>query len=234
LAAWIVFLLALFVAFAAWAQPISPYRAVLVAGERDAPVFDRAIDAMRTRLLAHGVADSDIAAFSATRMPPATGRNVLTAIAALHPAPGQACFVFVTSHGGEGLGLVLAPREEFLTPTVLDRAVTAGCGDAPTVVIASGCYSGSFARSPLAKPNRIVLTAARADRPSFGCGVEFDYTVFDRCLLDAMDADATWHDVADRARSCVAAAEHALRFPASGPRTWLGAGVRGMKVFGGG
>lgn len=218
---------------AAAQQRPSPYRAVLVAGETDVPVFDRAVAVMSGRLIASGTAPADIARFSASAAPEATLRNVLGAIGSARPAPGQACFVFVTSHGGPGLGLVLAPRQEFLRPAALDRALMRGCGDAPTVVIASGCYSGNFARPPMTRPNRIVLTAARPYRPSFGCGADYDFTVFDRCLLSAMERAESWRGAWPLIQACVTEAETEQGFPASGPQAWFGAAVKDMAVAGG-
>lgn len=215
----------------------SPYRAVLAAGETDVPVFDHATAAMRDRLLARGTAGVDIQRLSAEAaviardgVAAATLDRVLGAIRLARPVPGQTCFVFVTSHGSPDLGLVLAPREEFLTPRALDGALVQGCGEAPTVVIASGCYSGDFVRPPMARPNRIVLTAARANRPSFGCGAGYDFTVYDRCLLTAMDRSATWRDAYAAIRVCVTAAERAEGFRASGPQAWFGAAVKDLSI----
>ena len=226
-------------AFPASAQTPSPFQSLLVAGSDDLPVFDNAVSAMRAALLAHQNAPADLHRLSALpgsikdeKVPRATLKSVLGAIAALHPRDGQACFVFITSHGAHHLGLYLAPRDEFLTPAALNRALAKGCGNAPTVVIASGCYSGGFARAPMARPNRIILTAARPDRPSFGCGAGFIYTVYDQCLLGALDKAETWRDADARTRMCVAQAERALGFEASGPQAAFGAGVADMKTFG--
>ncbi len=224
---------------AAMDPPRSPYRAVLVAGERDVPVFDHATAAMRRHLLADHVDPLDMPRLTATRevamrdgLAGSSLDHVLGAVGDLRPMPGQACLVYITSHGGPDLGLVLAPRREFLTPAALDDALVRGCGDAPTVVIASGCYSGNFARPPMARANRIVLTAARADRPSFGCGAGFDYTVYDRCLLGAMDRAETWRAAYGLIQACVGSEERRLKFPASGPQAWFGDAVRDMGVGG--
>lgn len=213
----------------------SAYRAVLVAGEIDVPVFDRAVAVMAGRLMSMGNAAQDIARFSASPaegVPAAALTNVLATIGAARPGPGQACFVFVTSHGQKGMGLFLRPREEFLTPVALDRALLTGCGDAPTVVIASGCYSGGFAGAPMTRRNRIVLTAARADRPSFGCGADDDFTVYDGCLLSAMRRATLWRDAWPLIRACVTTAERAEGYPPSGPRAWFGAAVKDLPVAG--
>ena len=208
------------------------YTAVLVAGDDSAPVFDHAAVAMERLLLARGTAPGDIVRLSASaevvardRVPAASGNGVLGAIEAMHPGPRQACFVFVTSHGAPRQGLFLAASRGFLTPAALDRALDRGCGAAPTVVIASGCYSGRFALPPMARANRIVLTAARADRPSFGCGADDDFTFYDRCVLGSMTRSFDWAEVYGAVRACVTAAERAEGFRASEPRAWFGAGV---------
>ena len=217
----------------------SPLRAVLVAGDDSIAVFDRATAAMRERLAAAHVAPADILRFSTSRpiarregTGDASLTNILEAITQLRPRDGQSCLVFATSHGAPGEGLVLATLDEFLTPEALDRALAAGCGEAPTVVIISGCYSGNFAKPPMTRPNRIVLTAAREDRSSFGCGAEFDYTFYDRCLLRAMDETGSWGDAYGSIRTCVATRERALGYQASGPRAFFGGTLARMPLPG--
>jgi hypothetical protein len=209
------------------------YKAVLIAGDQSATAFDHATAAMRDRLLGRGVAAADIQRLSAS--PGADARlstlpNVLAAIEHMHPAAGEGCLVFATSHGAWQDGLVLAASENFLTPAALDRALSRGCGGAPTVVIISGCFSGDFAKPPMARANRIVLTAAREDRPSFGCGAGFEFTVYDRCLLETMDRAGTWRAAYAMIRTCVAASEKEAHFPPSDPRAWFGADLTGMPL----
>ncbi|MSP03551.1 MAG: hypothetical protein EXR07_21305 [Acetobacteraceae bacterium] len=213
------------------------FKAVLVAGDRATPAFDHATDAMRERLLERRVAAADIQQLSADRevvtregVRSATLDHVLSAIGGLRPEPGQGCLVFVTSHGGFGRGLVLTPSRDYLTPAALDAALAGGCGNAPTVAVLSGCFSGGFAKAPMARANRIVLTAAREDRPSFGCGAGFHYTVYDRCLLGAMDTANTWRAAYGMIRDCVTSRERELGFRPSEPRAWFGAAVNGMPV----
>ena len=175
----------------AGAAPGPHWQAVLVAGDDSLPVFDDAVNQVARLLERNGPAAATVHQFSATRRPGAglaTRARVLNAIAALHPAAGGACFIFLTSHGAHGRGLYLSPRTEFLSPPELDRALQAGCGAAPTVVIVSACYTGDFAQPPMARPNRVLITAARADRPSFGCGAGRELTYFDGCLLKSLTA----------------------------------------------
>ena len=211
------------------------FRTVLVAGDSSIAVFDRATAAVGNRL--SGAAD--IQRFSSTRAVisregagVASLDRVLGAISTLRPARGQGCLVFATSHGAREQGLALTVSEDFLTPASLDDALARGCGEAPTVVIISGCYSGNFARPPMIRPNRVILTAARADRTSFGCSAEFEYTVYDRCLLTALDNTATWREAHDLILGCVEEKERELNAVPSGPRAFFGQNVAGLPIPG--
>src|SRR6516165_5322669 len=112
----------------------------------------------------------------------------------------------------------------------LANALSRGCAAVPTVVVVSACYSGGFAKGKMAKPNRIVLTAARNDRPSFGCQVHRVYNFFDECLLGALPKSATWRAVADGSRECVRRMERALGEQPSEPQAYFGAGVADLDV----
>ena len=215
------------------------YKAVLIAGDFSAAAFDHATEAMQERLLAHRTAPDDVQRLSAARA--AAGRNgvqsstidhVLAAIEHMHPGPGEGCFVFATSHGAYGEGFVLVPSQDFLTPEALDHALDIGCGNAPTVAIISACFSGIFAKPPMARSNRIILTAARDDRTSFGCGAGFQYTVYDRCLLQALDHSAGWPAAYAMIKSCVAAREKSFRIKASEPQAWFGDAVANPPIPG--
>jgi hypothetical protein len=212
------------------APPVKGWQAVLVAGDDAEPVFDNAVGAIDRWLIDHGVAQRAIDRLSAKpagpQIAPATLPRVLAAIAALRPRPGAGCFVFVTSHGNEGDGLFLADGQNFLYPASLARALSIGCSRAPTVVIASGCYSGAFARGAMRAPNRVILTAARADRPSFGCQVGRTYTVFDQCLIAALPHAADWRIVFGRERGCVRRNEHRLHVLPSRPQAYFGEAVK--------
>src|SRR6185437_4413148 len=141
------------------APPVGHWQAVLVAGDTAQPVFDNAMNAVGLWLNQHGVPDADIHRLAASARPnnpkvePATLADVLNRIGSLHARPGEGCFVFITSHGGHNLGIYLSRNDEVLRPAALARALAAGCGGVPTVVIVSGCYSGTFAHAPMAAPN---------------------------------------------------------------------------------
>jgi Peptidase C13 family len=92
--------------------------------------------------------------------------------------------LFMTSHGTQG-GFVLqlpgrkmvefAPRE---LAKILDST-----GIQNRIVIVSACYSGSFV-PPLANDNTIVITAADAWNPSFGCAPGREWTFFGDALFN--------------------------------------------------
>lgn len=215
---------------------IGGWQAVLVAGDRAQPVFDNGTAAVYNRLAALGVPAANIHRLSANAggrdptVEPATASRVLQRIASLQPRPGERCLVYITSHGKRGTGVFLAAAGEFLRPTELAQALSAGCGRVPTVVIVSACYSGSFAAAPVAAPNRIVLTAARADRPSFGCQADRTYTVYDECEIQAISRSATWRDVAADTQACVTRHETEMNVLASQPQASFGASVRDLGV----
>jgi len=210
------------------------WKALLIAADNQEPAFDNAVDAMAGRLESFGVPASDISILKATAAGghAATRLNIRRAFAELHPASTDGCFIFITSHGGEGRGLVLARDRGFLSPGELAGLLNSTCGDRPTVVIASGCYSGSFAEgSAMPAANRAILTAARDDRPSFGCNAGLRYTVFDQCVLDSMQRGIRWADLMGRTRRCVSARERAMGAAASDPQLSIGRAARGLMVF---
>lgn len=223
---------------AALPVPTSPehWLAVLVAGDTAQPVFDNALKAVDLWLVDHGVAAPDIHRLTASADPrdpavePATLDRVLGRIASLRARPGDGCFVFITSHGAHDGSIYLSRNDEMLRPGALARALASGCGAAPTVVVVSGCYSGAFARGVMAAPNRIVLTAARADRPSFGCAAERTYTVYDSCLLGVLPHATTWRRVFSEIRSCVELHERQLDTDPSYPQAWFGRAVKNLPL----
>ncbi len=98
-------------------------------------------------------------------------------------------FLFLTSHGSptHEFALQLAPIAlNQITPTTLARALN-DAGIRRRVVLVSACYSGGYLDA-LTAPQAVVMTAARSDRTSFGCGGDFDVTYFGRAyLLEALN-----------------------------------------------
>jgi hypothetical protein len=220
---------------AAATAPDASWLAVLAAGDDAEPVFDDATHAFARRLAAAGVPAANIHRLTASRaelrpgIEPATAEILLQRIAGLSARPGDLCFVFLTSHGEPDAGLWLALSHRALHPAELAHALSRGC-PVPTVVIVSGCYTGGFAAGSMAAPNRIILTAARRDRPSFGCQVERTYTFFDQCLLGALPGAANWQAVFAATSRCVGRKEHTLGERPSEPQAYFGLAVANMRA----
>jgi len=210
------------------------WHAVLAAGDSSEPVFDNATGALRDWLVEQSVRPEDIRRFSAGPGVPGSARSLkrklLQGIAGLSARPGDRCLIFLTSHGEHGGGFYLAAADETLAPADLARALGQGCGRVPTVVIVSACYSGAFAAGAMPAANRIILTAARADRPSFGCQADRTYTFFDECLLDALPKAATWAGAFAGVRACVSGLEQHLELEASEPQASFGTAVRNLPL----
>lgn len=220
---------------AAAAEAPLRWKAVLVAADDAEPVFDNGVDSLRRSLLSFGVAAADIAVLKADASQPdavATKANFDRAIAGLAGPAGTGCFVYLTSHGVQGQGLFAAAENAVIPPAYLARALDGACAGRPTVLVASGCYSGIYTDTPaLTTPDRIVLTAARADRPSFGCGTGDRYTYYDQCFLDSLKRGAAWAAIAADVSGCVARRERAKAFQPSQPQSAFGRDVAGLTAF---
>jgi len=205
----------------------------LIAADRAEPVFDNAVD----RLAALFKSRYGIAAerFTSRRQRPdgkhdATVQDIGRVAGARRMAPGDACLFYFTSHGDEG-GLYMARHRALLPPEDLARLLDRACGQRHTVVVVSACHSGTFLRRGLTTDNRVILTAARADRSSFGCSFKEQLSVYDRCFLDSWGASATWSALHGAITACVAAAERQRNYrPPSEPQAFFGRLVRTLPV----
>ncbi|HEX5280301.1 MAG TPA: C13 family peptidase [Micropepsaceae bacterium] len=165
---------------------------------------------------AHPEADSAIKPFHAD--PATMGANFRK----LAQQANGGCLIYLTSHGaalGVAMGDALVPIRTF------GDLVDETCPDRPTIVIVSACYSGMFIPVMLA-PNRMIITAARGDRTSFGCSEDLKYTFFDQCVLETLPKVTTFPALYDMAKECVAAREMMEKVsPPSEPQVYIGAGI---------
>ena len=213
--------------------PTARWHAVLIAGDNNSPSFDNGIDALRDKLSGRGVRDIRILTSDPGRNPLAQVASAANVSNALRNAGGAgACLAFITSHGHE-TGVVLRQANGVIRPGTLDSALDAGCGGLPTVVIVSACYSGVFLTPAMRQPNRVVLTAAAADRVSFGCGAGDRFTYYDQCLLQQFDGASTWSQLAQSTRACVQSLEKSMgvRTP-SQPQIFVGSAVGDLRIPG--
>lgn len=152
-------------------------------------------------------------------------RLALAGIAARMDRSEDLLVLFLTTHGTEDhrLYVDLQPLPlDWITPDDL-RAALDGAGIDWRVVIVSACYSGGFVDS-LATPMSLVITAAAADRPSFGCGAESDITYFGRAFLaEALNQTTSFTGAFELARERVGEMERAEDFEPSEPQMQIGA-----------
>ena len=133
------------------------------------------------------------------------------------------CLVYFSSHGAPQ-GVVV--DQDILPPPVLAGMLDRSCGERPTVVVISACFSGVFVPA-LASANRMVLTAARPDRSSFGCGETDRYPYFDECFLSSMPGATTFPALAVAVQGCVARREikEGMK-PPSEPQLFIGGALK--------
>ena len=217
---------------ASYRQPAA-WKAVLIAGDDAEPAFDNAVDALAGKLQAYGVKPANIVKLKADGEgeEAANRGNIQAAFEKMNPGPRDACFVFITSHGQPRVGLYMKAARANLSPLLLSELLDASCREQPTVVIASGCFSGNFAQVPVSSKNRVILTAARPDRPSFGCNAGLEYTVFDRCVIENLIKGVAWPVVMNKARGCVSTEEEKLNVQPSEPQLSVGDDVTDLRVF---
>ena len=124
-----------------------------------------------------------------TRYPLANRANLARALTEIgtRQGPEDLAFLFLASHGGEdvfSLEFSEAGTKNLTAAEFAQMLDDSGIG--PAVIVVSACHSGSFI-DDIAAPDRLVITAARADRTSFGCRdgaewTEFGESFFDRAL----------------------------------------------------
>jgi len=132
---------------------------------------------------------------------------------------------FLTSHGNtEGAGIVTRDHQTMITPDHV-RQLLEESGARYRVVIVSACYSGVFARK-LADERTLVITAASADRPSFGCRDGATWTYFgDAFFNKALRGESRLDAAFQKARALVTQREQREGFDSSNPQMAGGAEV---------
>ena len=205
---------------------------VLVAGDyrahsgAPAEFFDNARRDIAKSLINVGFAPGNVRQFSVRPgryidpVPLATDYKLLTeTLETLTKTARGGCFLYFTSHGAPQ-GIIFG--DYGLSPAVMRQLVDDYCGDRPTVVVVSACYSGVFVPA-VADENRMILTAARPDRTSFGCSEDYQYTFFDQCIIESLPNSLDFPDMGKRTQDCVAAREQKEGVePPSEPQLFVG------------
>ena len=138
-------------------------------------------------------------------------------------------FLYMTSHGlpnqfeMENAPIDLNDVDPKWLKESLDKA-----GIRWRVIVISACYSGSFVPA-LQDDNTLIITASAADRASFGCSNEADYTYFGRAFFDqAMREQTSVSAAFEQAKATVAQWESAQGFEASEPQWSIGKNMEFM------
>jgi Peptidase C13 family len=135
--------------------------------------------------------------------------------------------LYVTSHGDQDHNLLVD-----IDPLPLDqigatdlRGILAKHPFKWKVVVVNACYSGGFV-PPLHGPGTLVLTAARTDRSSFGCGSDSDITYFGRAwLVDALNQTPDFVAAFKQASGEIKQWEQRDKLTASEPQIDIGPGI---------
>jgi hypothetical protein len=153
---------------------------------------------------------------------PSTTQGIGDELALLTSETPSGCILYFSTHG--------APQGMLLGNTIFSPAALAGivggtCGTRPTVIIISACYSGVFVPA-LEGDNRMVMTAARPDRTSFGCTQDARYPYFDTCVVQNLPGAHDFPTLADRVKACVQKREQETGMsPPSEPQVSIGRDV---------
>lgn len=161
--------------------------------------------------------------------PMATRENLRRAALTLaeRSGPEDLVFIYLTSHGTREHELVLdQPRLELADlPADELAAVLAPLKNRDKIIVISACYSGGFIPA-LKDEHTLIMTASRADRVSFGCSEEADFTYFgDALFVQALNQTDDLEQAFKLAKATVAERELADNFEASEPQIWAPKGV---------
>lgn len=153
--------------------------------------------------------------------------DTLSQLAAVMKPDQDILVLYMTSHGDEDHNLLVD-----MDPLPLDQI---GAPDLAgilkkrpfkwKVVVVNACYSGGFVPD-LRGPGTLVLTAARTDRSSFGCGSDSDITYFGKAwLVDALNKTDDFVGAFQLAKNDIAGWEKDQKLTPSEPQIDVGAGI---------
>ncbi len=134
-------------------------------------------------------------------------------------------FLAISSHGAQDPAIAVSNSElplNDMSNTDLAEALS-DSGIKWRVIIISACYAGGFIDT-LKNPRTIVITAAAADRTSFGCSNDADLTYFGEAFYrDALPEARSLRDAFEKAKSAIAMRERRERVDPSRPQAHFGA-----------
>ncbi|MCC6138117.1 MAG: hypothetical protein IT287_05765 [Bdellovibrionaceae bacterium] len=231
-----IIILACAIIFTGAASHALDWKGVFISGDDSIENFDNGREDLTALLSARGsistaqLSSSDKYISEKNGVYPADAANIIATFENLNLLPTEGCFVHMTSHGAKGQGFYLS-KAGILPPVTFETLINGACGEAPTVILVSACYSGQFITEGLKGANRIILTAARPDRPSFGCSADTEYTYWDGCLLEQIPNSKTWTDLYKNTNSCITKKEAAIGAQPSEPQAYFGENTKDWTIL---
>ena len=136
--------------------------------------------------------------------------------------------LFLTSHGSQDhkFSIELSPFEmKALTPASIRESLDAS-GIRNRVVIVSACYAGGFVPG-LQDDNTLVIAAAAANRNSFGCDNENEWTYFGKAYFDeALRKTTSFTAAFEAAKPVIEERERQQKYDPSDPQMSEGRAIR--------
>lgn len=158
---------------------------------------------------------------------PSALRYALSDVAERMNLEQDVLFLALSSHGSEGGELSVSNGSMPLNALDADELADAlaQSGIRWRVIIVSACHAGTFIE-PLRDEYTIVITAAAADRTSFGCSDTRDLTYFGEAFYrDALPGATDLRTAFQRAKATIAQREQAEDIEASNPQAFFGAAI---------
>jgi hypothetical protein len=209
--------------------------AVGFAGDGTEPPFRNEVEFLDTLLARRFAAQGRMVALvnspaTVAATPLATLANLRAALAgvgARMDREDDIALLFLTSHGSPDHQLAVSlpplPLRQLRPEDV--RAALDDAGIRWRVVVVSACFSGGFIDA-LRDPQTLVITAARADRTSFGCGAHSQITWFGEAFLtEALNRTTDFQDAFAIASKAIRERELAQDSTPSVPQLWAGARI---------
>jgi hypothetical protein len=206
--------------------------AVGFAGEADENVFMHEVNAVRATLAQRFDANGRVVSLinndrTVRDLPIANVTNLRAAllhIGKIIDRERDMVMVYVTTHGSEQHELSVS--YEPLQLRQLDAAqlaqMLAEAGIKWRIIVLSACYAGGLIE-PLKNEHTLILTAADAERPSFGCSPDSDMTYFGRAFVEhALQQTHSLTEAFEHARKEIAKRESAEGQEHSNPQMFVG------------
>ena len=133
-------------------------------------------------------------------------------------------FLALSSHGSSDPEISVSNSAldlQGLTGADLSAALQAS-GIKHRIIVISACHAGAFIPA-LQNPNTIIITAAAADKTSFGCSDDRDLTYFGEAFYrDALPKAPTLEDAFSQAKAAIALRETQEHQKVSDPQAYFG------------